>query len=93
MLVGALPETFALDDRPVCWLSLGSTIYLGPPLDLSGHARMVGALILGISGPLTITADYQSVHARSVFIPAQCRKWCGPRREQRCARRRQRQIG
>lgn len=71
MVVGALPETFALDDRPVCWLSLGSTIYLGPPLDLSGHARMVGALILGVSGPLTMTTDGKAVSARSVFIPAQ----------------------
>ena len=71
MVVGALPETFALDDRPVCWLSLGSTMYLGPPLDLGGHAKMVGALILGISGPLTITTGRQSVRARSVFIPAQ----------------------
>jgi len=71
MVVGALPETFALDDRPVCWLSLGSTIYLGPPLDLGGHAKMVGALILGISGPVTMTADGQRVRARSVFIPAQ----------------------
>ncbi|MFL0293712.1 helix-turn-helix transcriptional regulator [Mycobacterium sp. SMC-18] len=71
MVVGPLPETFALDDRPVCWLSLGATIYLGPPLDLSGHARMVGALILGISGPVTMATDGQSVRARSVFIPAQ----------------------
>lgn len=71
MVGGALPETFALDGRPVCWLSLGSTIYLGPPLDLSGHARMVGALILGVSGPVTITTDGQSVRAQSVFIPAQ----------------------
>ncbi|SEA03495.1 MULTISPECIES: AraC family transcriptional regulator [unclassified Mycobacterium] len=71
MVVGALPETFALDDRPVCWLSLGSTIYLGPPLDLGGHAKMVGALILGVSGPLTMTNGGQSACARSVFIPAQ----------------------
>ena len=71
MVVGALPETFALDDRPVCWLSLGSTIYLGPPLDLGGHAKMVGALVLGISGPVTMTTDGQSVRTRSVFIPAQ----------------------
>lgn len=70
MVGAALPETFAVDGRPLCWLSLGATIYLGAPLDLSAHARMVGALILGVSAPVTITTDGQAVHARSVFIPA-----------------------
>lgn len=54
----------------MCWLSVGSTIYLGPPLDLGAHGRMVGALLIGLSGPITITTDGQSVGARTVFIPA-----------------------
>ncbi|HUH72740.1 MAG TPA: hypothetical protein VLZ05_30165, partial [Mycobacterium sp.] len=53
--VGALPKTFGNDGSALCWLSLGSTIYLGPPLDISAHARMVGALIIGIAEPVTIT--------------------------------------
>lgn len=70
MAGAALPETFAVDHRALCWLSVGATIYLGAPLDLSAHARMVGAVILGVSGPLTITVAGRSVRARSVFIPA-----------------------
>jgi AraC-like DNA-binding protein len=66
----ALPETFAVDGRPLCWLSVGATIYLGPPLDLGAHARMVGAVLLGLSGPLTITIKGEPVRARSVYLPA-----------------------
>lgn len=69
MAGGALPETFVMDGSPVCWLSVGATIYLGPPLDLGAHARMVGALLIGLFGPLTIITNGQSVRARSVFIP------------------------
>ncbi len=54
----------------MCWLSVGSTIYLGPPLDLGAHGRMVGALLIGLSGPITIATDGQWVAARTVFIPA-----------------------
>jgi AraC-like DNA-binding protein len=59
-----------MDGRPLCWLSVGATIYLGPPLDLGAHARMVGALLLGLSDPLTITTKGVPVRARSVYLPA-----------------------
>lgn len=63
--VPALPQTCC----PTVWLWPGQALYAGPGLGLRPHSGSVWCLVVGVDGPVQVTALGDTIVARSVLIP------------------------